>query len=195
MIAGKAEVTSSAVKKTLQRLRQPRHRDPGAGAPRHGFGPTSSSTRCAASSARVLSAGQIAAKIGAPTRNIVIGKIARLGLKRAAAPAKPKPVVVRKPIAVSAPVKVAKPTPPAKPPKPEPVEAKPATTAGDAAPSDAITIHELRDHRCHWPFGDPRDDGFRYCGAPVPRDREDWEPCYCAGHRAIAYTPAKGRGR
>ena len=204
--ASKADVTPSAVKKAFRRLRER-----GVAVPE----PVAASwewTEALEAEVRRLhgkgwSAGAIAQQIGSPTRNVVIGKIARLGLKRAG-PIKPKiallalkrdtepvtckPAIVRKPV-------VRKPTVArsldAHASTPEPVEALPATTEANAAPPGAITIHELRDHRCHWPFGDPRDEGFRYCGAPVAHATRDRELCYCAGHMAVAYAPGKGRGR
>lgn len=197
VMAGKAEVTPSAVKKTLQRLRGRGVEIPAPAAAVWDW------TDELVEKVRTLhgqgrSAGQIADEIGAPTRNTVIGKIARLGLKRADAP-KPKAAVVQKAAAPGVPVaKVAsKPAllKPAPPPPPKPIEAKPATTAAEGAPADAITIHELRDHRCHWPFGDPRDDDFRYCGAPVAAATRERGRFYCDGHLAAASVPAKGRGR
>ena len=205
--ARKADVTPSAVKKTFQRLRER-----GVVIPEPVAAPwewtDELEDRVRKFYAQGWSAAAIAEQIDAPSRNTVIGKIARLGLKRALGPIKPKvallalkrdtePVtcksaIVRKPV-------VRKPTVArsldAQASTPEPVEALPATTEANAAPPGAITIHELRDHRCHWPFGDSRDEGFRYCGAPVAAATRERGRFYCDGHMAAAAVPGKGRGR
>ena len=41
----------------------------------------------------------------------------------------------------------------------------------------------LRDPSCQWPFGDPREADFRFCGADALPDRP-----YCGEHMARAYT-------
>lgn len=38
--------------------------------------------------------------------------------------------------------------------------------------------------RCQWPFGDPREPGFRFCGEPAAIGRP-----YCPEHCARAYRP------
>jgi len=53
---------------------------------------------------------------------------------------------------------------------------------GAVASYGAAALAELPDHACRWPFGDPADRNFTYCGARV-----DGSGPYCAGHHAIAY--------
>jgi GcrA cell cycle regulator len=37
-------------------------------------------------------------------------------------------------------------------------------------------------HSCMWPLGDPREQGFKFCGRPAAAGRP-----YCAEHCAVAY--------
>ena len=193
--ASKANVTPSAVKKTFQRLRER-----GVVIPEPVAGPWEWTEAIEGRVRKLfqegMSAGEIAGQIGAPSRNTIIGKIARLGLKRAvklghSASVKTKPARVVAPVARAKPAMAAKPDLPPKPVEPK----KAATTAGDDAQVDTITIHELRENRCHWPFGDPRDEGFRYCGAPVAAATRERGRFYCDRHMAAAAVPGKGRGR
>ena len=39
-------------------------------------------------------------------------------------------------------------------------------------------------HVCKWPIGDPKAEGFSFCGRPA-------EGVYCAGHARTAYRPGK----
>ncbi|MEX6724444.1 GcrA family cell cycle regulator [Parapedomonas caeni] len=89
-----------------------------------------------------LSASQIAEELGeGVTRNAVIGKAHRLGLK-----ARPSPVKAE------APKKAAPPAPK----KPKPV-VKP----------ERVTLLELSDKVCKWPHGHPGEEDFHFCGKPV----------------------------
>src|SRR5208337_3642371 len=94
------------------------------------------------------------------TRNAVIGKVHRLGLagrkttSRKPAPRRTSPrrgssgrVELRQPHARF--VRPASPLPPAPPP---PVAAL------------MLPLRQLRDNHCRWPVGDPREDGFGFCG-------------------------------
>ena len=52
-----------------------------------------------------------------------------------------------------------------------------------------------KDHRgakCFWPFGDPREPEFHFCGAVAIEGKP-----YCADHCALAYKvrPARGEER
>jgi GcrA cell cycle regulator len=42
---------------------------------------------------------------------------------------------------------------------------------------------------CHWPIGDPQEDGFHFCG------RRTYATPYCERHAAIAYNPAARKRR
>lgn len=44
-------------------------------------------------------------------------------------------------------------------------------------------LASLTGHTCRWPIGDPKQDGFGFCG----RHKPDLEQPYCNTHSAIAY--------
>ncbi len=44
-----------------------------------------------------------------------------------------------------------------------------------------VTFDELKPHHCRWPFGDPKQSDFRFCGC----DRVGTKP-YCAAHTHMA---------
>lgn len=50
------------------------------------------------------------------------------------------------------------------------------------------TIMDLTEYTCRWPFGNPGDESFRYCGRPKP-----FGASYCAPHLALAPRPAQSR--
>jgi GcrA cell cycle regulator len=56
--------------------------------------------------------------------------------------------------------------------------------------SERITIMELRETTCRWPFGDPSSTDFRFCGGNSPVGAP-----YCAFHSRIAYQPSNDRRR
>ena len=127
-----------------------------------------------------LSASQIAGRLGGVTRNAVIGKIHRLGLSGRAKPSAPaRPGRVAKP---RAPVRAAAQHRTAPGPKPTPlpywVEAAPE------GPGLVTSLAALGAHVCKWPIGDPKADGFTFCGRPA-------EGPYCPGHAAVAYRAGK----
>ena len=132
------------------------------------------------------SASEIAALLGEVTRNAVIGKVHRLGLagrkttSRQPAPRRTSPrrngsgrAGLRQ-----APARFVRPASPLPPAPPPPVAAL------------MLPLRQLRADQCRWPIGDPKEDGFGFCGcqkAPgVP---------YCGHHAAIAYNPAARRRR
>lgn len=43
---------------------------------------------------------------------------------------------------------------------------------------------DLDDTKCHWPFGEPQQPGFHFCGGKAA------DGPYCAGHHSIAYRRA-----
>jgi GcrA cell cycle regulator len=132
------------------------------------------------------SASEIAGLLGEVTRNAVIGKVHRLGLPgrkttsrqpvpRRTSPRRGKSGRVERHLPPTRFARPASPMPPAPPP---PVAAL------------MLPLRQLNDDQCRWPAGDPREDGFGFCGcrkaAGVP---------YCEHHAAIAYNPAARRGR
>jgi GcrA cell cycle regulator len=72
---------------------------------------------------------------------------------------------------------------------PPPLPPAPLPKTADALPdSRMLTFAEMRFRvQCKWPYGDPREPTFRYCGADC-----DLTEAYCAGHRSIAYQPRLG---
>ena len=135
------------------------------------------------------SASVIAAALGAASRNAVIGKANRIGVKlngggRGFAPGE-------------SPCGEAKPAPP---PRPRPVPVPPFVEreANAALAYTEAHIGEMRRVRfadmggpaCRWPLGDPRSGDFAYCGLQAAEGRS-----YCAGHCRLAYRPTKGRAR
>jgi len=88
------------------------------------------------------SASQIAEILGDVTRNAVIGKAHRLGLK-----ARPSPIRRQPSAATTAPRARRVPTP-------------------TIAKATRVT-----DRQCHWPIGHPREPGFHFCGEPAIAER------------------------
>ena len=65
-----------------------------------------------------------------------------------------------------------------------------ATARGEAAGAAGIEMRlvrlvDLKSGLCHWPLGDPKTKGFRYCGADADPRRS-----YCPAHHRLAYAPA-----
>jgi len=107
--------------------------------------------------AKGLSTAEIGRALGV-SKNAVVGKSHRLNLKPRPSPISGKP-------AEPAPVAKAK-------PKPKPRESE---KIGD--------IIDLGPQMCRWPFGDPGDDDFHFCGRQVAPSKP-----YCAEHCAVAYV-------
>ncbi len=110
-----------------------------------------------------LSTAEIGRELGV-SKNAVVGKSHRLGLK-------PRP----SPISGKAPEKAPK-------PKPKP-KAKESTRVMD--------VIDLGPQMCRWPFGDPGDDDFHFCGKTSVVGKP-----YCEDHCAAAYvTKSSSRDR
>jgi len=54
----------------------------------------------------------------------------------------------------------------------------------EAPVEGGITIIDLTEDNCHWPYGDPATPEFRYCGGSC-----DQTSPYCVFHHALAYQP------
>ena len=118
-------------------------------------------------------AAEIAKELGGVTRNAVIGKAHRLKLSNRVSPIQQN---IAKPVTKMAVVKE----------KPEIVLARPANI--DQPPtrkSGGIKMVDLRDRMCRWPFGDPRDADFHFCGC----ENVPGLP-YCPTHAKAAYQAA-----
>ncbi len=55
----------------------------------------------------------------------------------------------------------------------------------DAPAPFLIALEDLEAHHCRFPIGDPRDDGFGFCGHPRAGSP------YCPFHARLAYNPGK----
>jgi GcrA cell cycle regulator len=141
------------------------------------------------------SASSIAAAIGAPSRNAVIGKANRIGIKlngnvHYSAPRAPRPVTERprRPaIARTDSVLWKRAVVPA-----IPRERKPAWLFAEAQVGEMLKVglEEIREGACRWPLGDPTCEDFAYCGLQTAKGRS-----YCAGHCRMAYRPPKTPAR
>jgi GcrA cell cycle regulator len=129
-----------------------------------------------------LSAARIAAELGASTRNAVIGKANRIGIKlngdgRASAPASPTAAARGRRLAPAA--------------LPNEV-GKPAWTFANAEVGEMrrVGLQDILRLTCRWPIGDPTQGDFAYCGLTAAEGRP-----YCAGHCRMAYRPPNLRAR
>lgn len=50
------------------------------------------------------------------------------------------------------------------------------------------SLIELDANDCRWPVGDPRQEGFHFCGAQQVLGRP-----YCIQHWQLSFVPGKGR--
>lgn len=50
------------------------------------------------------------------------------------------------------------------------------------------SLLELEANECRWPLGDPRQEGFHFCGAQQVLGRP-----YCIQHWQLSFVPSKGR--
>jgi GcrA cell cycle regulator len=56
------------------------------------------------------------------------------------------------------------------------------------APKDRKTLRALKRNECRWPYGDPRQKDFYFCGKP----RIGSSP-YCEFHKRRAFQPTRQR--
>jgi GcrA cell cycle regulator len=123
-----------------------------------------------------ISARQIADEMGATSRNAIIGKAHRLGVKiRGSAR---RSAALPKPVACPVERRAA--------PK-RPQEARKMMVVPSPVPPpvcDPVRLVDIRAHQCRWPLGDPKEEAFRFCGAPAERS-------FCPHHHALAYRPVE----
>lgn len=105
-----------------------------------------------------LTTGEIGKRLDV-SKNAVVGKAHRLGLK-----ARPSPI---------------------KRTRKQPKQAAPEKPAAPASP-----MAELTGPTCRWPFGDPKEPGFHFCGKPALPGKP-----YCGEHAAIAYVNSSSGGK
>lgn len=143
-----------------------------------------------------LSASQIAGRLGAVTRNAVIGKVHRLGLSGRATTSRMKTVRPRSRMSN------VKRNPSNKPRFPQIGNPNVrALYAADAEPMPVMeeiviplaerkTIQTLTECSCRWPIGDPQHSDFHFCG----KSKVTGLP-YCEFHARRAFQPAVPRRR
>jgi GcrA cell cycle regulator len=127
-----------------------------------------------------LSASQIAVRIGCETRNMVVGKIDRLGLRRDMSRRPSRPSRTRARRKTTQRVFVPKPAP--VPPKPK-VSPMVLSEKPEGIPATACTIADLGYQTCRWPCWGPNDENRLYCGAVSHLDLP-----YCERHCRVAFT-------
>jgi len=163
-----------------------------------------------------LSASQIATRLGAVSRNAVIGKAHRLKLSRRGKSAKAQPRVRKTPAPVSTarPRQIATASVQDVVPSGAPVRGNRIRTVGatalklefvadtvarvEARPAENVVVSiarrlnllQLTENTCKWPMGDPLTEDFYFCGA----DSGDAGP-YCGYHSKIAFQPVAERRR
>ena len=143
------------------------------------------------------SASTIALAVGV-TRNAVIGKAQRMGIKlrgRSEAAGAREAYLARERERKNA-ANIAKRGPPkpvgrpvgfkvTTPRIPKPTAEEVRVAMFEAAPDDAVRLVDIKTFGCRWPYGDPREDDFRFCGHPATGS-------YCAAHHGIVYRATPG---
>ncbi len=130
-----------------------------------------------------LTTSEIAKKIGV-SKNSIVGKVHRLNLTARPSPIKKKENVVLEQPAQKSVEKTPKSAKSVKKVKIEPVEISPTVVVPTTVEkTGCIPLTELDNHTCRWPIGDPRDEGFCFCGKKVRSGQT-----YCEEHAAIAYV-------
>jgi GcrA cell cycle regulator len=143
------------------------------------------------------SASRIAAELGG-SRNAVIGKASRIGIKLNGGGGRPT--------SGAAPGRAGRPqwaTARYAPPNADqgahvvaagglsPREVRtPTWTFGEAEIGEMrrLRFEDIRESACRWPLGDPRSGEFAYCGLTPAKGQS-----YCAGHCRMAYRPPQAR--
>ena len=122
------------------------------------------------------------------SKNAVVGKVHRLGL-----PGRPSPI--RREARTVARPGVAESRPRSRPQIPGEFEASPIMAQGESIPRAATeaecraqAVVDLHAPPCQWPFGDPGDKDFHFCGKNT---HETFS--YCAEHVAMAYREPEPR--
>ena len=155
------------------------------------------------------SASFIAAALGAASRNAVIGKANRIGVKlngdgRASAPRGTSARAYR---ALLAALPQSKPVPTKQNfastlsrhhrviPGSQPGDREARKTAWTYAEAEVgemrrVRFEEIRGFACRWPLGDPRSEDFAYCGLKPAEGHS-----YCAGHCRMAYRRPEAGAR
>ena len=130
-----------------------------------------------------VSASQIARQLGGVTRNAVIGKVHRIGLSGRGAPSAP----TRAPhIVTPRPRRFARPANLIRQFRATP---GPTVAAAPEGPGLVDNLLHLSARTCKWPIGDPKSNGFSFCGRQSAGR-------YCAAHERLSRRgPARRSGR
>jgi GcrA cell cycle regulator len=152
------------------------------------------------------SASVIAAALGAASRNAVIGKANRIGIKlngdggasargKARAGGRPARWAAgpRLPGAAEQRADLARDprgVPGSRPGGEEHGRATWAFGEAEVGEMRRVRLEEIREFACRWPLGDPRSGEFAYCGLKPAQGRS-----YCAGHCRMAYRPPTAGAR
>jgi len=146
------------------------------------------------------SASHIAAELGVGSRNAVIGKASRIGIKlsggggRAAASGAAPARAGRSQWAR---VRCARPNADDRGAHAGAARTLPAAAGREAAwvfgeaeigEMRRLRFEDIREAACRWPLGDPRSGDFAYCGLEPVEGQS-----YCAGHCRMAYRPPQAR--
>ena len=146
------------------------------------------------------SASHIAAELGVGSRNAVIGKASRIGIKlmggggRATASGAAPARAGRSQWATA---RYVRPNPGDQgahivaPRSLSPEEGRAAAwpfSEAEIGEMRRLRFEDIRESACRWPLGDPRSGDFAYCGL-TPADGQS----YCAGHCRMAYRPPQAR--
>jgi len=122
------------------------------------------------------------------TRNAVIGKAHRMGLSGRASPIKnpaaaPKKEPAKKELKMAVKKTV---VPVVTGVKNNPLAREavaPRQIIKEVFPTDGgVALIDLTERMCKWPFGDPREDDFTFCGRAIRQGTP-----YCPDHAAMAY--------
>jgi GcrA cell cycle regulator len=147
-----------------------------------------------------LSASQIAAQLGAVSRNAVIGKVHRLKLagrgRSSAQPARAKKAAAPKPQSAPRPMRPVATSHGANALQTQ-LDAEPQSRAIYRPAEDVVVpisrrllLTELTERTCKWPNGDPLTEEFSFCGNEAGESGP-----YCGFHARLAYQPASERRR
>lgn len=129
-----------------------------------------------------LSASQIARQLGGVTRNAVIGKVHRLGIAERGAASAPGRKARSASSRPARPARAARPAV-VRPSRPAPASA-PRLVLASEGPGLVSDLARLGAHACKWPIGDPKDDGFSFCGRQA-------QGRYCTAHERAGTQPGK----
>ena len=114
-----------------------------------------------------LPTSEIGRRLGV-TKNAVVGKVHRLGLKKRQSPIRTSSNTSAQPKKAKA---VAKPQAPTAVPK------------AKAPTGDVVSLEELTSSMCCWPEGEPGTENFYFCGEAALSEKP-----YCEAHCARAYV-------